>query len=402
MSEGLPIGALIRLHRINRKSSTVFVATHAGITTRYLEMIEAGSKTPSLPTLRKIANVLGLRASALLGALPSEEHDGQVLPRLVAIERALFTYRSFGVANRSTPGLADFTERVTAAREAWFTSRTRYTDVLGVLPDLIADAEHLVHAEGRSPDACRQAYWAYRLARGVLKHIGRVDLCSLVADRAMRHAEETEDALVIGAATWNLAQTMLSDDMPHAALEVTTLATERLEPLLANGTASHFSVYGGLLLASAIASVRNGDPWSARELLRGPARQAATRVGDDGSSYDIFFGPTNVAIHAVCVEHEVGEISDALRLADEVDLSATPSLERRTSHLYQVARCYEQGGNDTAVLVHLKMAERLCPDDFRHKRGVRDMVGNLARRARPSYAADVREFAGRVGFLQDQ
>ena len=74
----MPIGQLIRLYRIDRKKSTVSVATHAGITVRYLEMIEANTKTPSLPVLRKLAKVLGVRTSALIGEAPSEDHEGQV------------------------------------------------------------------------------------------------------------------------------------------------------------------------------------------------------------------------------------------------------------------------------------------------------------------------------------
>ncbi|MDQ3886128.1 MAG: helix-turn-helix domain-containing protein, partial [Actinomycetota bacterium] len=50
----MPTGQLIRLYRIDRRKSTVSVATLAGITVRYLEMIEAGTKTPTLHVLRKI------------------------------------------------------------------------------------------------------------------------------------------------------------------------------------------------------------------------------------------------------------------------------------------------------------------------------------------------------------
>lgn len=64
-------------------------------------------------------------------------------------------------------------------------------------------------------------------------------------------------------------------------------------------------------------------------------------------------------MHMVSVAHEQGEITEALRLADDVDISQIPSLERQTSHLYQVAQCYACRGNDTAVFVHLKIAERL-------------------------------------------
>jgi transcriptional regulator with XRE-family HTH domain len=55
----MPIGALVHLYRVKRKMGTTSLATHAGITVRYLEMIEADSKTPSVPVLRKLAKVLG-------------------------------------------------------------------------------------------------------------------------------------------------------------------------------------------------------------------------------------------------------------------------------------------------------------------------------------------------------
>lgn len=105
-------GALIRLYRIGRRMSTVSLATHAGITVRYLEMIEADSKTPSVPVLRKLAKVLGVRTSALLGEPPSEDHGGPVNPRLAEVERALFTYRAVALADpRQVPRWMNWVSR---------------------------------------------------------------------------------------------------------------------------------------------------------------------------------------------------------------------------------------------------------------------------------------------------
>jgi transcriptional regulator with XRE-family HTH domain len=397
----MPTGQLIRLYRMSRKKSTVYVATHAGITQRYLEMIESGAKTPSLPTLREIAKVLGVRTASLMAdAPPSENHEGPVNPFLASAERSLFTYRTLTLdGGAEPPELDDLSERVNAAWSAWFLSPNKYSDVLGALPDLIIDAERLVHSSNRSRAACRLASDVYQLARPVLKHAGRADLGPLVADRIMRYAEESDDPLMIAAATWNLGQAMLTDDMSEGALDLTIMAAERLEPTLADGPPEIFSVYGALLQVAAIAATRTGDPWRARELLRGPARQAATRVGEGHNHHHTLFGPSNVGIHMVSVEFESREIAEALRMADEIDISTIPSLERQTSHLYQVARCYDFRNNDTAVFVHLQRAERLCPQDFQYKRNVREMVTSLVRRAKPSYAADVREFAARVGML---
>jgi transcriptional regulator with XRE-family HTH domain len=396
----MPTGALVRLYRIQRRMSTVSLATHAGITVRYLEMIEADSKTPSVPVLRKLAKVLSVRTSALVGEAPSEDHEGPVNPRLAEVERALFTYRSLALADPGCPpALEELGERIRAAQTAWCISPNKYSDVLRVLPDLIVNSERAVHESERSITACRQASELYQVARAVLKYLGRADLGGMISDRAMRYAEETDDPCLIAAATWNLGHAMLSDDMPAGALDLAMKGSEALEPLLPDGTLEHFSLYGGLLLVASLASLRTGDPWRARELLRGPVRDAALRVGDGHNYCGTVFGPTNVGIHMVRVEYECGEISEALRLADDVDITRTPSLERKTSLLYKVAQCYDCRSNDTAVFLHLKMAERLCPEDFQHRQDVRSMVRTLVKRAKPSYASEVREFAGRIGLL---
>lgn len=397
----MPIGQLIRLYRIDRKKSLTNIATHAGITARYLAMIEAGTKTPALGVLRDIAKVLGVRTSALLGEAPSEDHEGPVNPRLAELERALITYRTVSLSDHTElPTLEALNEQIEATRETWFTSPSKYSDALAVLPRLIIDSERAVHESARSRQACRQASKIYQLTRAVLKYLGRTDLCATVSDRAMRYAEEAEDPLLVAAATWSMGHALLTDDMPGGALDLAMRSAEKLEPLLPDGTEEVFCLYGGLQLVATLGAMRTGDPWRARELLRGPTEEAARHVNEMRQTNNtIFFGPVNVGIHRVRVEYESGDISEALRLADDVDITQTPSLERKNSLLYKVAQCYEFKGNDTAVFLHLKMAEKLCPEDFRHRQDIRSMVATLVKRAKPSYASEVRGFAERIGLL---
>lgn len=394
----MPTGQLVRLYRIDRKKNTTSVATHAGITVRYLEMIEAGSKTPSVPVLRKLAKVLGVRTSALLGEAPSEDHEGPLNPHIAEIERALFTYRSVALFEATETDLADVDGRITAAEEAWYLAQESYM-ILNLLPGLIADTERVVRESGESPESCKAAYRLYRLVRGVMKHVGRIDLCSMLADRCMRYAEETEDILTEAAASWTLGQALLSDDMPHGALDVAMSGVGRLETALADGTPEHLSVYGGLLQLAAIAVTRTGDPWQARQLLNEKAKPAADLVGEGQDYHHIFFGPTNVAIHAVAVELENGEPGEALRIANSVDISKIASRERQYAHLIHVARCYELKCDDAAVLIHLQMAEKIRPQAFLYRKEPRGMVTSLVRRAKPTYASEVRMFAGRIGLL---
>ena len=204
--------------------------------------------------------------------------------------------------------------------------------VLDALPSLITDVELVCAATGPSLLASRQAVEVYQLARAVTKHAGRSDLGRVIADRAIRYAEATGDPALIGLAHWNLTQTMLTGDMADAALDLSMLAIERMEQELGDGNAATWSVYGGLVHAAAISSARTGDPWKAKNLLRGPARRAAERVGRHQNHHHLAFGPSNVAIHMVSIASETGESGDVIRLADDVDLTDTRSLSRAQDH----------------------------------------------------------------------
>lgn len=188
--------------------------------------------------------------------------------------------------------------------------------------------------------------------------------------------------------------------MPQAALDVALFSMGRLEAGLDDAGPGLLSVYGGLLQLGAVASARTGDPWRGREMLRDKALPVAHRVGEGQRHHNVFFGPTNVAIHAVAVELENGDPGEALRVADGVDITKIASTERQYAHLIHVARCYELQGNDTAVLVHLKMAETVRPQAFLYRREPRQMIATLVRRAKPTYASEVREFAGRINLLE--
>ncbi|GAA3243199.1 helix-turn-helix domain-containing protein [Nonomuraea helvata] len=385
-------GQMIRLQRERRGMSTTALATQSGCTPRHIELIEHGKRTPSLPLLREIAKVLGVRTAVLLGEAPRDSHEPS-RPQISDIERALFTCRSLA-PDIEPPDADQLAERVASARNAWFTSTRRYSILMSALPSLISDAENLA-LEG-TPQAHNVASDAYMLARGVLKHLRRVDLAHLAADRAMRFAEETADPLIRAWAYWNLGQSMLSDDMHQIAYDVARRGLEILEPHVADGDDRHIKALGALHLLAAVSAARGGNDDEARERIRGTAAQLAQRVDDASGVYDLaFFGPTNVAIHMASIESDTGRPEAVLQIADDIDLRRTPSVERRTAHLSQVARACEDVGDDAASLLHLLRIERESPEELDHKLLLREMVRSLARRARPSWAPEVRQLAER-------
>jgi transcriptional regulator with XRE-family HTH domain len=115
------------------------------------------------------------------------------------------------------------------------------------------------------------------------------------------------------------------------------------------------------------------------------------------NAWSIWHTSPNVNLHAVSVEMEAGESAEGLRLADEVDVSRVAARERQMTFYLEVARCYDQRREDPAVLVHLIDAERTAPEDMRYDMLARDLVRGLVRRARPTYATQVRGLAQRIG-----
>jgi hypothetical protein len=70
-----------------------------------------------------------------------------------------------------------------------------------------------------------------------------------------------------------------------------------------------------------------------------------------------------------------------------------------TTFALEVARCYEQRRDDPGVFLHLVSAEASGPEDMRYNTLARDLVHGLLKRARPTYAPQVRQLARRIDLL---
>jgi transcriptional regulator with XRE-family HTH domain len=87
----IPIGERIRFYREAQHKKQAVVAGLAGITGDYLSQIERGLKTPSIALLHRIARILAVPTSALLGE-PFSQPQEPGSPAIPAIHRALLAY----------------------------------------------------------------------------------------------------------------------------------------------------------------------------------------------------------------------------------------------------------------------------------------------------------------------
>jgi transcriptional regulator with XRE-family HTH domain len=300
----VPIGDRIRHYRKGRRQDVV--AGLVGIAPDYLSQIERGLKIPSLPILYAIARELGVPVAALLAERPPVDSAMPGPFESPAIAQALMGYGPpSSMAAVPSHVLRD---RVEAAWRSWQTSAVRFTEATEALPSLIADVEHAVRARraGTDPvarrDTLRAAADLYGLLRSYLRRTGRGDLAMMVADRALRAAEDADDPVRIAAAQWNIAHALLGAGDADGAEQVALRAAEDLPP---DGDADSTAMTGALRLVAATAAARRRDWDTARRRIV-DARPAARAVGETNASWTVF-GPINVRLHEVSIELEAGD-----------------------------------------------------------------------------------------------
>lgn len=400
ISSGLPVGQKVRFYRRSSGRSQRVIAGLCGITERYLQLIEAGRRVPSADVLARLAAELGVPVSVLLSEEPQEE---PVVPATTApaVARALMGYGPAASAEVSAP--AELRERVEHAWRVWQSSRTRFTEAAALLPPLIGDVEHALRRyrseadRERRREVLRIASDLYGLLRSYCRRTGRLDLSLMVADRAIRAAEDADDPVRIAASQWNLGHVLLSSPEQQGveeAKEVAILAVEQLRRTPASAEAK--AVEGALELVASVSDARQRKWWDARARLEQRALPLAREAGE-GNVHRTVFGPTNVRMHAMSIEMLAGEATEGLRLADKIDTSRLPSRERQFTFGLEMARCYDLHREDAAVLVHLLTLEDLAPEDMARSSLARDMLLRLQQRVRPTFRRQVTDLATRLG-----
>jgi hypothetical protein len=142
-----------------------------------------------------------------------------------------------------------------------------------IVPDLIRQGEALPRTttgeERRTALVALAA--AYRLAQQVIAYIGPAEAVWMLGDRAMA-AAEADDPAAMGAAAWNLANTMRAVGEHEGAMQLVIAAADRLRPHLAEAPEHWRGLYGALHLHASITEAREGSSSSGSPPRRRGAR----------------------------------------------------------------------------------------------------------------------------------
>ena len=392
------IGFRVRAARAANCQTQVLVAGLAGITTDYLYQIERGKKLPTIPVLVELARVLDVPLSSLLDPASTPPRH----PSRTDVGESL--HRALPTVQRLPRPCCRWPNCISRSSGHGRPGRRRRTGTASCLPELpaligrVAGAERAYRAEGEHTE--RRATWQcavdlYGLVRTVSKRMGRLDLALLVADRGIRAAEATDDPLRLAAARWNLAHVLLAEDEVEGSELVAMQAADAIRPLVKAANLDATGLYGALVLLGAVASVRQGAVWTARERVQ-QVVPLAERTGERNIFWTAF-GPTNVAMYAVSIEVEAGESGEALRLAERVGYEQSPSIERRVAFLLEQATGHERRRDYASTLLLLQTASREAPEDVANRPAAHRLLNTVIRHGRRSVAGEAVRLAATVG-----
>jgi transcriptional regulator with XRE-family HTH domain len=303
---------------------------------------ESGERTPDVRTWIKIARVLRVNVSDLLGAEAAGIDAPQPVPSgaVLFIRDALIGLPSHVQVTENEPQLlhAD----VNAAWQHWETGGDDRFDVVGeALPALITRAESAVRAFAGAPQLAIHATasslyhltWAYLRARGAFAW-------AMDAARAARHAaEDSKDAECIAEAEWGYAAMLSTTGNADASYRLLTKSMTRIEADLNDAGPGQWELIGQMNLLKAIQAVRLQRPAEAAVLLDA-ADRVAQHLGGSSNRHRTAFGAVNAEVHRVAAMLENSRYKLAVRLGEQIDVNGLATNERKVAFLVQLSHCY--------------------------------------------------------------
>ena len=406
-----PVGERIAIYRRRRGLSQAVLAGLIGRSVSWLSQVERGTRAVDrMSVLIDLSRVLKVDIAELTGQPFALAPNGGLEPEgLADIRRVLMRYTELPAAINPGPGTVatapDLTQLRSRVDTAWrLRQASRYAQLGHQVPDLITQAEQATqHYRG---DDQRAAFAllaeTYQVTRAMLRKLGDAHLAWIAADRAVRAGRHAESPLLIAVGARALSQVFTETGQLDAALDISLSSAAALEPTLRGDRSGPqgWSVWGALLLTAAIAAARDNDIGAASDYLRRASR-AADHLHADRNDLWTSFGPTNVAIHGISVAVELGDVTETIRRAEQVNTTTLPAdlLERRAQVFIDLGRAYVQRRDDAAATTVFRQAEELAPEEVHYSVPVREALREMLKREHRYATPELRPLARRTGII---
>ena len=390
MADEQPLGRRVAYWRNRRKMSQQVFADRLGKSKSWVDKVERGvRRLDRFSIIAEIAEVLHIDVHVLMSQDATSRPqggNGTDKTSVEAIRSALEHYdrfSSFGEHSASAPALAELSKSVS---HAWLTyQHSAYEALARLLPQLVGDAqaacEHYGGDEGRQ--AAQLLSQVYQIASCSLRKLGQNDLAWLAAERAVTASQQAQDDLLFASSIAQVAAALAAMGRLRPALELNiSVANQMAQGDGAQAKPERLSVYGSLILQSALVAAKLGDSATVHDLITA-AEDPAKRLGRDESYNATTFGPTALVLHRVVAAVELGDMARAVSTHNTVTAQGFAAMtpESRANYLLSLARAHSQLGDVTSAIESLTEAAMLAPTEVRHHPATGRLLADIAGRS---------------------
>ncbi|MFI0366446.1 helix-turn-helix domain-containing protein [Actinomadura sp. 1N219] len=266
------------------------------------------------------------------------------------------------------------------------------------LPDLLTELTAV--ALTASGDDRRAAFGlltsGYYAAHGLAYRLGYGDLAESIEHKLGWAAERAEDPLAVGLAAWTRVNSFQAAGNYDHGLQILDRARADLAHHTDLPGPAALTLTGSMHLRAVTLASRGGDAATVRDHLNVAHRLADEVGGDDRIHYHLTFGQVNTHIHAVAAHIELGEVDQAVTLADNFVPPNSVPPTRAGHHFIDLARAHLMAGDRAATLRALQQARRRAPEQTRYHPMVRETTRVLVSLHRRSNR-DLTRFASWLG-----
>jgi transcriptional regulator with XRE-family HTH domain len=386
------IGERIRTRRKLRGWSIRHAASRAGIAHTTWSRIERGELRTDRYMVADIAAALECSVTDITGQpyLPSDRNLEAAHGHVEHVWRAMMAHPLTEPPSRPHRPAAALDQESALVRDLY--NRCDYAGTLARLVDLIPELHAATYSADRTA-ALELMVAVYGVTMGSLLNLGYPAHAWLAVERGTEAAQHLEDPVALAVSAANNARVTAGSGAYAAARSVVTRAADELEHHLAAPAATE--TLGFLHLVRAHHTIGLKDPATAEDHFAEAAR-IAERTGET-TSWDLVFGPSNVALWQMAAEIDTGQPDKAIVTGRRARLSGLPPT-RQVAFYLDMARGLADTGHDRQAVRMLLTAERIAAQHTRSVAAARVVARSLLDKARRSAgSSELRGLCERMG-----
>ena len=401
------IGQRLRAARRQRGMSLRTLAGLSGLSAGFLSMVENGQRRlDRTGHITALADALQIAPSELTGApfAPVDAHTDSAHEAVPALRLALMGMTLLRPPDAPAPqGPTSLLKRRVAAANRLYHG-CDYAALARLLPALLADLHAAVEAADarHRPGLLRLLADTYHPACTLLlKNLGYTDLAFIAVTRAADVIAQLDDPIYTALSGFFHTHVLMSAGSPAQAHQRATRAADEVERHLA-GPEAH-ALLGELHLIRATCLTqdvgRSGADRAAE--VTGHLKEAAklARRTGETKAWHLNFGPTNVGIHHVTLNTDLGLHGKAIAAKTTVQPQILQAPGREAAFHADLGRSLVHlRGKEAEAVTEFLTAEQIAPQRIHANALVRDAVSGLLDKQLPSHLGrDLRGLAHRMG-----